>query len=86
MNDVSCGRSMHRNDAVVAALNVPYVCMHAKGTPENMQENPVYENVTGEVLDFFIENTIDVNRPASKTLSLILVLDLVKQFNTISNC
>lgn len=57
VNDVSCGRVDAEMIRVVAALNVPYVCMHAKGTPDNMQKNSVYENVTGEVLDFFIENT-----------------------------
>ena len=31
--------------------------MHMKGTPENMQQNPVYENVVTEVLDFLIERT-----------------------------
>jgi dihydropteroate synthase len=39
----------------VAALHVPFVCMHMKGTPKNMQQNPTYNNVTEEVLTFFIE-------------------------------
>ncbi len=28
--------------------------MHIKGNPENMQQNPLYENVTKEILDYFI--------------------------------
>jgi dihydropteroate synthase len=31
--------------------------MHMKGTPQNMQENPSYENITNEVLTYFIEKT-----------------------------
>ncbi len=39
----------------VAKLKVPYVCMHMKGVPETMQQQAVYENITNEVLDFFIQ-------------------------------
>jgi dihydropteroate synthase len=54
VNDISAG-SMDKNMiAAVAALNVPYVLMHMQGTPQTMQQSPQYENVTREVLDFFI--------------------------------
>ncbi|MCH7516961.1 MAG: dihydropteroate synthase [Bacteroidetes bacterium] len=36
----------------VANYNAAYVIMHMKGTPEDMQTNPSYENVTEEVYDF----------------------------------
>ena len=29
--------------------------MHMQGTPETMQENPVYQSVTNEVINFFIK-------------------------------
>jgi len=38
-------------------LKVPYILMHMKGTPQTMQQNATYENVTREVLDFFISKT-----------------------------
>src|SRR5919112_1420026 len=41
----------------VAALHVPYIAMHMKGTPETMQQLAEYEDVTLEVLDFFIKQT-----------------------------
>ena len=44
----------------VAELKVPYILMHMKGTPQTMQQNAVYENVTREVLDFFIAKTNDL--------------------------
>jgi dihydropteroate synthase len=40
--------------STVAALQVPFVAMHMKGTPQTMQQQADYENVTREVLDFFI--------------------------------
>ena len=55
VNDVSSGNMDPTMIATVAGMGVPYICMHMKGTPENMQKDPVYENVTREVLDFFIQ-------------------------------
>jgi dihydropteroate synthase len=57
VNDISAGNFDQQMIPVVAGLHVPYVCMHMKGRPETMQEKPHYENVTKEVLDFFIEKT-----------------------------
>jgi dihydropteroate synthase len=55
VNDVSGGMMDANMLTTVTALNVPYICMHMQGTPQTMQQNPTYENVTREVLDFFIE-------------------------------
>jgi dihydropteroate synthase len=57
VNDISGGMMDESMLSTVGQLRVPYVCMHMQGTPETMQENPVYENVTREVLDFFIQQT-----------------------------
>jgi dihydropteroate synthase len=35
----------------VASLGVPYVLMHMLGTPQTMQQNPVYNHVTLDVFD-----------------------------------
>ena len=40
---------------ILSSLGVPYVLMHLQGTPNTMQQNPHYEDVVKEVLDFFIE-------------------------------
>lgn len=55
VNDISGGFIDKEMLHTVASLKVPYICMHMKGTPQNMQQNPSYENVTREVLDYFIE-------------------------------
>lgn len=54
VNDISAGALDKRMIDTVAALNVPYILMHMKGTPQDMQQQAVYENVTREVLDFLI--------------------------------
>lgn len=55
VNDISGGKFDQAMLRSVGALGVPYVCMHTKGSPETMQVNPTYTNVTLEVLDYFIE-------------------------------
>ena len=57
VNDISGGTMDENMLATVGELHVPYICMHIQGKPETMQQNPVYENVTREVLDFFIHQT-----------------------------
>ena len=37
----------------IAKLKVPYIIMHMQGTPQNMQENPTYNNVVTEVISYF---------------------------------
>jgi len=54
VNDVSAGRIDDRMYDVVGELNVPYILMHMQGNPKTMQEAPTYNNVSIEVLDFFI--------------------------------
>lgn len=55
INDISAGNMDVAMPETVAKLNVPYICMHMQGTPQTMQQNPAYENVITELLDFFIE-------------------------------
>jgi len=57
VNDISAGSMNSKMIETVAGLKVPYILMHMKGTPETMQKNAIYENVTREVLDFFITKT-----------------------------
>ena len=57
VNDISAGSMDSKMIGTVAELKVPYILMHMKGTPQTMQQNATYENVTREVLDFFISKT-----------------------------
>jgi len=52
INDISALRFDPDMVNVVAEAHVPVVLMHMKGTPKNMQKNPVYDDVMREVTDF----------------------------------
>ncbi|WP_166385704.1 dihydropteroate synthase [Polaribacter sp. 11A2H] len=55
VNDISGGKMDTNMFATVANLQVPYILMHMLGTPQNMQKNPIYNNVTQEIISFFAE-------------------------------
>jgi len=55
INDISAGRTDSNMYATVAELGVPYILMHMKGQPKNMQQQANYEDVRTTVLDFFIQ-------------------------------
>jgi len=50
INDISGGTLDDRLFETVARLKVPYILMHIQGTPLTMQKNPVYQNVTKEII------------------------------------
>ncbi len=53
VNDISAGNMDKTMFDVIANLKVPYIMMHMQGTPQTMQQNPNYKNVTNEVMNFF---------------------------------
>ena len=55
INDVSAWNIDKEMFETIKKYNVPYVLMHMKGEPKNMQDNPRYENVTKEVIQFLSE-------------------------------
>lgn len=57
INDISAGSIDDAMYETAGKLKVPYVLMHMQGKPATMQQQPVYENVTMQVLDFFIRET-----------------------------
>ncbi|CAH0176286.1 Dihydropteroate synthase [Pedobacter sp. Bi27] len=52
INDIAAGDMDEQMFETVAKLQIPYMMMHMKGTPQNMQQNPVYDNVLLEVIDY----------------------------------
>jgi len=55
INDISALRHDPAMIDVVRATDVPVVIMHMQGTPRDMQVEPRYQDVVGEILDFFRE-------------------------------
>jgi len=54
INDISAGSMDEEMLTIAAKLNTPYICMHMKGEPSTMHQDPQYDDVTKEVLEFFI--------------------------------
>ena len=62
INDISGLSSGSAMAKVISRHSAGIILMHMKGTPETMQENPCYDNVCSEVLEFLrqkIELAID---------------------------
>jgi dihydropteroate synthase len=62
INDISGGKMDEKMFETVANLQVPYILMHMLGTPQNMQENPVYTDVTQEIISFFAEQIFKLHQ------------------------
>ncbi len=55
INDISAGNLDENMLETVAKLQVPYIMMHMKGTPQTMQTLTQYENICKEMLFYFSE-------------------------------
>ncbi|MEP6712324.1 MAG: dihydropteroate synthase [Ferruginibacter sp.] len=68
VNDISGGNMDKAIIPVVASLQVPYICMHMKGSPSTMQQHPEYDDVIKEVLNFFIYKIDECKRAGIKDI------------------
>ena len=57
INDISGGNMDDHMFETIANLQVPYIIMHMRGTPETMMEDLEYEDITKELLFYFSEKT-----------------------------
>ena len=55
INDISAGNLDTNMMKTVAQLQVPYIMMHMKGTPQTMQSLTQYKNIVKEILFYFSE-------------------------------
>lgn len=55
INDISAGRFDPEVLRVAGRADVPLVLMHMKGRPRTMQDNPVYQDLIGEISSFLEE-------------------------------
>lgn len=53
INDISGGVLDDAMFDVIAKHKAPYIMMHMQGTPQNMQENPHYEDIVNELIQYF---------------------------------
>lgn len=57
INDIAAGELDNQMLATVAQLQVPYILMHMKGNPQNMQQQSAYQNITKEV-NFYLSEKV----------------------------
>jgi len=62
INDISAGMMDREMLSTATSLKVPYVAMHMKGTPQTMQRDASYNDISREVLDFFIQKKDECNK------------------------
>lgn len=62
INDISAGELDSNMLATVKELQVPYIAMHMKGTPQTMQVNPTYNNVVEEIIYYFSKKIETINQ------------------------
>ncbi|WP_235904676.1 dihydropteroate synthase [Patiriisocius marinus] len=62
INDISAGLLDSEMLQTVARLQVPYIMMHMKGTPQTMKELCSYDNITKEVIFYFSERVAEARK------------------------
>ncbi len=61
INDISGGQLDETMFVTVAALNVPYILMHMRGTPQTMQQFTHYDNFIEDIIFYFSEKIAHLN-------------------------
>lgn len=61
INDISGGQLDKAMFPTVAQLNVPYILMHIRGTPQTMQQLTHYDNFMEEVIFYFSKKIAHLN-------------------------
>ena len=72
VNDITAGEGDADMVATVAALDVPYVAMHMRGTPQTMQTLSEYDDVTGEVCTYLRDKAQMLQRAGVRPQNIIL--------------
>lgn len=72
INDIAGGEMDENMFATVAELNVPYIMMHMKGTPQDMQASPHYDNLMREVTLYFAKKVAQLHEMGVKDIILDL--------------
>jgi dihydropteroate synthase len=62
VNDISGLKREPQLASVCAAYNAGYILMHSQGNPKTMQDNPVYDDVVGDIRSFFAEQASQVKQ------------------------
>lgn len=72
VNDVASNREDDAMWKLIAETGAGYVLMHMHGTPQTMQDKPVYKDVVGEVREFFVERMEKLRAAGVKWEQIVL--------------
>ncbi|MCB9033319.1 MAG: dihydropteroate synthase [Chitinophagales bacterium] len=70
INDISAGNIDEQLIDVVAKSKLPYIIMHMQNTPSNMQDNPNYNDIVLDIMDFFNNKIIELRNKGIKDIIL----------------
>lgn len=70
INDISGGQMDEEMIPFMCNQSAAYILMHIKGTPEDMQLNPQYDDVTREVGNFFLQQIIRFKQAGKENIIL----------------
>ena len=62
VNDVGANREGDAMWKIVAEFRAGYICMHAQGSPQTMQQHPTYTDVVREIGEFFTNRLAATSR------------------------
>lgn len=72
VNDITAGEGDADMVATVAALDLPYIAMHMRGTPQTMHSLTEYDDVTGEVCTYLRDKAQMLERAGVRRQNIIL--------------
>lgn len=81
VNDIAGGLLDDKMFETVANLNVPYVLMHSRGTPETMQQMTHYDDLVMDVLDDLQQKVFQLRQLGQKDIILDLGFGFAKTIN-----
>jgi len=70
VNDISAGDLDSKMFDIISDLNVPYIIMHMKGNPQNMQNAPQYQNINQEIIYQFSKK---INELSAKGIADVII-------------
>ncbi len=60
INDISGGSLDPNMHKTIGELQVPYIMMHMRGNPQNMQQQTDYDNIIRDLLQYFAQKVIEL--------------------------
>lgn len=70
INDISGGMADDEMLSLMAESEAAYIMMHMQGTPQTMQNNPYYDDVTADVASFFATQLLDLQYRGKQNIIL----------------